>query len=123
VAASAAGGYVLDGFPRTVEQAQTAYATAVDLGVAVQVVVHLVVPREELIRRIAERGQASGRSDDNPVVIERRLDVYDAKTLPMLAYYADREQLITADGAAQVDAVTTAVITALEQAGKALPDG
>jgi adenylate kinase len=114
VAASAAGGYVLDGFPRTVEQARAAYQVALDLGVAVQVVVHLVVPHAELVRRLVERGADSGRSDDNLEVIEHRLQVYDAHTLPMLDYYAEREQLITVDGARPVDEVSEAVITALE---------
>jgi adenylate kinase len=123
VNASAAGGYVLDGFPRTLVQAETAYATAVDLGVAVQAVVHLVVPREELVRRLLERGFGSGRSDDNAAVIEHRLDVYESKTLPMLEYYAAREQLITVDGAAGVDEVSAAVITGLEDIRALLADG
>jgi adenylate kinase len=114
VSANATGGYVLDGFPRTLEQAQAAYKVAVDLGVAVQVVVHLVVPHDELVRRLLERGADSGRSDDNLETIEHRLRVYDAKTLPMLDYYAEREQLITVDGARAVDEVSQGVITALE---------
>ncbi|HEX3610321.1 MAG TPA: adenylate kinase [Sporichthyaceae bacterium] len=114
VSANAAGGYVLDGFPRTLEQAQAAYKVAVDLGVAVQVVVHLVVPHDELVRRLLERGADSGRSDDNLETIEHRLQVYDAKTLPMLDYYAEREQLITVDGARAVDEVSQGVTTALE---------
>src|SRR4051794_21034119 len=77
VEANKQGGYVLDGFPRTVEQAEIAYSVAQTLGVEVQVVVHLEVPREELVRRLVERGTASGRSDDNLDVINHRLDVYD----------------------------------------------
>ena len=114
VNASAAGGYVLDGFPRTLLQAETAYVTALDLGVAVQAVIHLVVPRGELVRRLLERGAGSGRNDDTAAVIEHRLDVYEAKTLPMLDYYAGREQLITVDGAAGVDEVTAVVTSGLE---------
>jgi adenylate kinase len=114
VQASAAGGYVLDGFPRTVQQAMAAYPVAVDLGVAVQVVVHLAVPNAELERRLVDRGAGSGRSDDNLEVIRYRLKIYDAHTLPMLDYYADREQLITVDGAQGVDEVSEAIIAALE---------
>ncbi len=59
VAASNSGGYILDGFPRTVEQAQIAYAVAKDLGVEAQVAVHLDVAREELVRRLLARGRGS----------------------------------------------------------------
>jgi adenylate kinase len=115
VRASATGGYVLDGFPRTVEQAQAAYPVAVDLGVEVQVVVHLLVPRDELVRRLLERGEGSRRVDDTAAVIEHRLDVYGARTVPMLDYYAAREQVITVDGENSVDEVSSEIITALEE--------
>lgn len=115
VAASAAGGYVLDGFPRTVGQAQAGYDVAKELGSAVQVVVHLAVPREELIRRMLERGQQAGRSDDNLTVIEHRIDVYDQMTWPMLSYYAERESVLDFDGSAAIDEVTATVIGRLEE--------
>jgi adenylate kinase len=114
LAANAAGGYILDGFPRTVEQARAAHKVALELGVAVQVVVHLEVEREELMRRLLERGAQSGRSDDNAEVIAHRLDVYDTKTRPMLDYYAEREELVSVDGSQPVEEVTKAVIDALE---------
>jgi adenylate kinase len=114
LAANAAGGYILDGFPRTVEQARAAHKVALELGVAVQVVVHLEVERDELMRRLVERGAESGRSDDNAEVIAHRLDVYDEKTRPMLDYYAAREELVSVDGSRPVEEVTKAVIDALE---------
>lgn len=115
VAATEAGGYVLDGFPRTVGQASAGYAVAQDLGAAVQVVVHLAVPREELIRRMLERGKQSGRSDDTLEVITHRIDVYEELTTPMLEYYAERgERVLHFDGAQPIDEVTTTVIRALE---------
>ena len=114
VAASEAGGYVLYGFPRTVEQARAAHKVALELGVAVQVVVHLEVERDELMRRLLERGAQSGRSDDNAEVIAHRLDVYDTKTRPMLDYYAEREELVSVDGSRSVEEVTKDVIEALE---------
>jgi adenylate kinase len=113
--ASHAGGYVLDGFPRTVEQAQAAYMVARDLGVSVQVAVHLDVPREELVRRLVARGEQSGRSDDTVEVIEHRLEIYQAKTLPMLAYYAQREKLVGVNGARPVDEVTWSIVVQLQQ--------
>ncbi|HZE67358.1 MAG TPA: adenylate kinase [Sporichthyaceae bacterium] len=114
LAANAAGGYVLDGFPRTVDQARAAHKVALELGVAVQVVVHLEVDRDELMRRLLERGAESGRSDDNAEVIAHRLDVYDTHTRPMLDYYAQREELVSVDGSQPVDEVTKVVIDALE---------
>jgi adenylate kinase len=114
LAANAAGGYILDGFPRTVEQARAAHKVALELGVAVQVVVHLEVARDELMRRLVERGAESGRSDDHAEVIAHRLDVYDEKTRPMLDYYAAREELVSVDGSRPVEVVTKAVIDALE---------
>lgn len=118
VEANSRGGYVLDGFPRTVEQAEIAYSVAQTLGVEVQVVVHLEVPRDELVRRLVERGAASGRSDDNLDVINHRLDVYDEKTLPMLNYYAAREKLVGVNGARPIDEVTWSITVQLQQLAK-----
>src|SRR5579859_2850831 len=69
VAAVEAGGYVLDGFPRTVEQAQASFPTARALGAEVQAAIHLDVPRAELVRRLLARGRGS---DDTEAVIDRR---------------------------------------------------
>ena len=115
IAATESGGYVLDGFPRTVDQAKAAYATARALGVSIEIAVHLDVPRSELMRRLLARGRGS---DDTPDVISHRLDVYAAKTLPMLDYYADREQLIMVNGARPVNEVAWSISVQLQQARK-----
>ncbi|HEX6755747.1 MAG TPA: adenylate kinase [Mycobacteriales bacterium] len=115
VAATRAGGYVLDGFPRTVDQAKAAYATASSLGVAVEFAVFLDVPRAELVRRLLARGRGQ---DDTPDVIEHRLEVYDAKTLPMLDYYSEREELITVNGARPQAEVAWSISVQLQQARK-----
>lgn len=112
VAASQAGGYVLDGFPRTVDQAKAAYETARGLGVAVEVAVYLEVPTAELVRRLTARGRGQ---DDRPEVIEHRLEVFEAKTRPMLAYYAQREELITVNGARPVNEVAWSITVQLQQ--------
>ena len=112
VAATASGGYVLDGFPRTVAQAEAAYETARGLGVAVEVAVYLEVPATELTRRLLARGRGS---DDTPDVIAHRLEVFEAKTRPMLAYYADREELITVNGARPVSEVAWSIAVQLQQ--------
>ncbi|MDQ1625693.1 MAG: adenylate kinase [Actinomycetota bacterium] len=117
VAASESGGYILDGFPRTVEQAELAHATAKELGVDAQVAVHLDVPREELIRRLLARGRGS---DDTEDVIDHRLEVYDQHTVPMLDYYAQRAELVRVDGSRSPDEVTKALITELEKVQRSL---
>lgn len=120
VEASQSGGYVLDGFPRTVDQARAAYMVARDLGVAVQVAVHLEVPREDLVSRLLARGEATGRTDDTEDVISHRLEVYDEKTLPMLAYYAQREKLVGVNGARPVEEVTWSIVVQLQQVQRLL---
>jgi adenylate kinase len=112
VAASESGGYVLDGFPRTVDQAKAAYQTASSLGVAVEVAIFLEVQPAELTRRLLARGR--GR-DDRPEVIEHRLTVFEAKTRPMLDYYARREELITVNGARPVPEVAWSITVQLQQ--------
>jgi adenylate kinase len=112
VAAAAAGGYVLDGFPRTVEQAKASFPTARALGVEVQAAVHLDVAREELVRRLLSRRRGP---DDTEAVIEHRLQVYRDKTVPLLEYYAGREWMFTVDGAQPPDAVHAEILTRLQK--------
>jgi adenylate kinase len=117
-AASTSDGYVLDGFPRTVAQAQAAHMVARKLGANVQVAVHLDVPREELVRRLVGRGRGA---DDTAEVIGHRLQVYDESTLAMLDYYAEREQLVTVDGARPMDEVSSSLLGQLERVHDSLP--
>jgi adenylate kinase len=112
VAAVEAGGYVLDGFPRTVEQAQAAFPTAHALGAEVQAAVHLDVPRAELVRRLLARGRGS---DDTQEVIEHRLQVYLDETVPLLEYYANREWMFAVDGAQSPDAVHQEIVARLHK--------
>jgi adenylate kinase len=113
VAASATGGYVLDGFPRTVEQAEAAYAVAGELGVQVQFAVHIEVPTDELLRRTAARQRGA---EDNEAVTRHRLKVYEEKTMPLLAYYAEREKLVAVNGGRPVDEVTWSIVVQLQRA-------
>jgi adenylate kinase len=112
VAAARAGGYVLDGFPRTVDQAKAAFETARSLGVEVQAAVHLDVPDEELIRRLLARGRGS---DDTEQVIARRLRVYREKTIPLLEYYAGREWMFAVDGVKPPAAVHQDIVVRLRK--------
>jgi adenylate kinase len=112
VAAAKAGGYVLDGFPRTVDQAKASFPTAHALGVEVQAAIHLDVAREELVRRLLSRHRGS---DDTEAIIEHRLQVYLENTVPLLEYYAEREWLITVDGAQPPDAVHEEIVARLKK--------
>ena len=122
VEASATGGYVLDGFPRTVEQAEAAYAVAKGLGVAVQVAVHIEVDAQSLLDRLVARGRESGRTDDTPEVIEHRIAVYEERTRPLLEYYRERERLVTVNGDRPIDEVTWSVIVQLQRVKRLLED-
>jgi adenylate kinase len=112
VAAAESGGYILDGFPRSVEQARVAYPIARELGVAVEVAIHLDVPREELVRRLLARRRGS---EDTLEVIEHRLDIYNEQTVPLVDYYTEREWLLHVDGSLAVDEVTQSIIERIDE--------
>ena len=101
-----APGFVLDGFPRTLIQAERAYEWGLANRRTFHAVISLQVPHDELVRRLLERAQISGRSDDTADTIVRRLRVYDEATAPLLDYYRGREILIEVDGTGAVDEVT-----------------
>lgn len=109
------GGYVLDGFPRTLTQAEEAYEMARRVsGVELQAVVHLEVGRGELLRRLLDRAGTDGREDDTAAVIEHRLDVYETETAPMLEFYAGRGLVIDIDGEQPVGEVFAATVGAID---------
>jgi adenylate kinase len=112
IEASRRGGYVLDGFPRTVEQARAAYETAGELGVAVQVAIHLDVPSDELVRRLLARKRGAEDIED---IIAHRIEVFQDRTVPLLDYYADREKLITVNGGRPVAEVTWSIMVQLQR--------
>jgi adenylate kinase len=117
VAANEAGGYVLDGFPRTVKQAEAVYGTARDLGVSVQIACYLDVPRDDLISRMLARARGV---EDSLDVIKRRLDVYEEQTVPLIEYYRERERLVQVNGAAPVEQVTWSLLVQIDRTHKAI---
>ena len=117
-AASKAGGYVLDGFPRTLAQAESAYLVAKEIGAWVQVALLLEVARDVATGRMLGRDQ--GRADDREDVIRHRQDAFDQVTPPMLDYYARRETLIRVDGDRPAEEVTADAIAALDRIRPAL---
>ena len=99
-------GTILDGFPRTTEQAEALDERIVGTGLTIRAVVSLEVSREELLRRAALRG----RDDDRPDVARRRFEVYERTTLPLVDYYERRGVLVRVDGERSVDAVTSEIL-------------
>ncbi|HEY1627817.1 MAG TPA: adenylate kinase [Streptosporangiaceae bacterium] len=88
------GGYVLDGFPRTMPQALRAAELGVELGLASDVVIYLTAPEEELVNRVLDRAQRDGRADDTLDVIKHRLEVFTSQTAPLVDYYRGRGILL-----------------------------
>jgi len=115
LAAAAAGGYLLDGFPRSVHQADRARQLAQTSGAGPDAVIYLDAPREELVRRILSRAEKEGRSDDNPDTVRNRLKVFDEATSPLVEYYRDRGLLRVVNADQDEDAVTDAILAALER--------
>jgi adenylate kinase len=107
--ADTAKGFILDGFPRTVSQADSLAEILAGLGVQLDSVVQFEVPDEELVQRLLGRG----RSDDTEDVIRNRQQVYRNETAPLLEYYADR--LVVIDAVGEVAEVTQRVTTALDK--------
>lgn len=107
-----ARGFILDGYPRTLAQADSVEAMLQDKGLKLDMVIELVVDDKALVGRIvkrAEEAQAAGqpvRKDDNPVVFEERLREYYKKTAPLIGYYHAKGLLAGVDGMASIDDVT-----------------
>lgn len=116
VSAAHAGGYILDGFPRTRAQAERAFELAGPAGASADTVVYLDVPDDVARARLTAREDASRTDDADPAVIERRLALFHDQTRPLLAYYDERGILLTVDADRPPDAVTQSIFAALESA-------
>ncbi|MFN8227702.1 MAG: adenylate kinase [Mycobacterium sp.] len=103
----AAAGFILDGFPRSVEQAKALDDMLARRGVKLDAVVEFRVPEDELVERLKGRG----RADDTEDVIRNRMKVYQGETAPLLDYYADQLQTVEAVGS--VDEVFARALRAL----------
>jgi adenylate kinase len=105
---------LLDGFPRTVAQADALAGTLEDRGRELTAVVLIDVPDDIVVERIS--GRHEGREDDDPETVRERLRVYHRETEPLVAYYGERGLLRRVDGARDTDEVEAAIRAALERA-------
>jgi adenylate kinase len=111
-AAQNEGGYVLDGFPRTLPQAEAAAEIARKAGVTAQVALYLDAPPEVLVARLTGRGE--NRTDDSAEVARHRLEVYAKSTQPLIDYYTGRGIVVRVDAAKPIDEVSEQIFAALD---------
>ena len=119
----AKAGFLLDGFPRTIPQAEQLRASLADLGQSLDRVLELVVDEEELVRRLSGRrmlvdGEWVQRDDDKPETVRHRLQVYREQTAPLSEFYVDEGLLTRVDAIGEIEEVTARAMAALGR-----PDG
>jgi adenylate kinase len=138
-------GYILDGFPRTVKQAEALIEITERMRKPLDVVIDLDVPRERVLERISSRrvcrdcgtnyvsspverrpwicdvcgGDVVQRDDDTPDAINQRLDLYESQTSPLIEFYDDRDLLVVIDGVGHPDEVLTRLVGAVDQRRRA----
>lgn len=108
-------GCIIDGFPRTVQQAQTLEFLFSKLKRKIDCIIAIDVPRDELVRRIHERAAISGRDDDTEEVIRHRIELYDEQTQPVLDYYRVSGMLVTVDGSGEIAETNARICQTLER--------
>lgn len=107
------GGIILDGFPRTVSQAESYDALLDRKGDAVSALIALTVPDSVLVERILSRGE--GRSDDTAEKVEKRLEVYRSETEPVMAHYRKKNLVYEVDGVGTIEDIYQRILTVIRQ--------
>ncbi len=110
----AAGGFLLDGYPRTVAQVEELDGMIRFTGHQLDAVVCLTVDQDEIVSRLLQRAQVEGRADDTEDVIRRRQDLYTEQTAPLIEIYKQRGMVHEIDGIGEVDEVTARIFQALD---------
>ena len=115
VDAAGRGGYILDGFPRTLPQAVAAAELALRLGVRLDAAIYLHAPDDVLTRRLLDRARQGGRADDVADVIRHRLRVFAETTGPLVPYYTERGILVAVDADQPPESVTADIQARLSE--------
>jgi len=110
-----AAGFIFDGFPRTMGQAEALDSLLRSRGERVNLVIRMRVDDERLLARVTKRFQEQGRPDDNPATFSRRLERYYEDTAPLVPLYAERGVLVEVDGMGTIEAVAASIDAALKQ--------
>jgi len=110
----ATNGFLLDGYPRTLAQVEELDGMIKFTGHRLDAVVVLTVDRDEIVKRLIQRAQVEGRTDDTEDVIRRRQEVYAEETEPLIEIYRSRDLLVEADGMGEVHDVTQRIFDALD---------
>lgn len=113
----ARNGFLLDGYPRTLQQVRYLDGLLARDGRPLEAVVQLVADRDEIVVRLAKRAAEQGRADDTEEAIRHRQDVYQAQTAPLIDVYRDRGLLVEIDGLGSVDEVARRVRVGLAERG------
>ncbi len=113
--ASDGDGFILDGYPRTVRQAEEGREAAEAMGMSAEVAIFLATDEDELIRRLCKRATEEGREDDTEDVIRQRLATYQTETAPVIDHYRDRGMLIEVDGMQPIEKVTDDIVEKLSE--------
>jgi len=109
----AQNGYLLDGFPRTIPQADGLNRIMKNINQSIDAVISLIADENELVKRLINRSKESGRSDDNPEIIRQRQKTYWKQTAPLLDYYKKTGILKSINGIGEISEITKKIIKAL----------
>lgn len=107
-------GVILDGFPRTVAQAEALETMLNGVNKEIAVLIDLKVDDKELISRLLKRGETSGRCDDNLETIKKRLEVYEMKTAPVSEFYKKLNRYTAIDGMGTIDEIFARICTVMD---------
>jgi adenylate kinase len=112
-----AGGFLLDGYPRTVDQLRFLDELLLADGTALDAVIQLVADPEEIVSRLLKRAHEEGRSDDTPDTIRHRQELYQRETAPLIAVYKERGLVVEIDALGEVAEVAARITAALTDRG------
>ena len=111
-----ANGFIFDGFPRTIAQAEALDSMLVDFNTEISIVLGLEVNEDELVKRLLLRGQTSGRADDqNEETIRNRFQEYLNKTLPIQNYYSQKDKYFGVEGIGEIDQIFDSLCAHLDK--------